>query len=456
MLSFPPWVSLTNIFNFLTDITPSTEAKTVEPNETCVQNNNNANSHNNTNNTNNNNHNNNHVASTTLVGGAPSALNVSGSGTIYEVTAEESDCINGGPSGSRPLDMNKNGKTGGDDFEDTHSTDSAFESASEGDISRHLPDEFSRLSVSLESTRLDDLAKEMAIETATIASESTECLMVAEEAATSASTPTATVAGHVRMQTEQAETTATTKVTIAVECLTGAKDKDIKASPCPSPTPTPPPPSTSPGGVSSGLRRTESSCAYLNQSTRNRSQSSDSLCSENSLDGSSSAADPHLAEKLTKNDTLSRRHLTDATLESANRAPSGLKALALWSNNLTKNCGPSIAELLSRSSSLELLNIGKNCLSNDFVATIKDSLTKNTTLTTLGLQSAHLSAKGIETLASILTFGGNSKLQRIDIRDNKLEVESLNIIAEVLKSNKTITQIDINDEPKRLTVSLRL
>ncbi|XP_060666418.1 mucin-2 isoform X1 [Drosophila nasuta] len=459
----------------LCDITPSTEAKTVEPNETCVQNNNNANSpHNNTNNNNTNNNsnsnsnlpNNNNNQTSAAAGAAaavvlavvpvPVAVDVSssgsgvgaGAGTIYEVTAEESDCINGGAaSGSRPLDMNKNAaKANGDDFEDTHSTDSAFESASEGDISRHLPDEFSRLSVSLESTRLDDMAKEMAIETATIASESTECLLVAAEEAV-ASTP---------MSVETATTTLTTtpKVTIAAECLTGVKEKEASASPCPSPTPTPPPPSTSPGGVSSGLRRTESSCAYLNQSTRNRSQSSDSLCSENSLDGSTSAADPQLAEKLTKNDTLSRRQLTDATAESTIRAPSGLKALALWSNNLTKNCGPSIAELLSRSSSLELLNIGKNCLSNDFVATIKESLTKNTTLTTLGLQSAHLSAKGIETLASILTFGGNSKLQRIDIRDNKLEVESLNIIAEVLKSNKTITQIDINDEPKRLTLPI--
>ncbi|XP_030556581.1 mucin-5AC isoform X1 [Drosophila novamexicana] len=443
----------------LCDITPSTEAKTVEPNETCVQNNN-ANSHNNNNNNNSNsnsnnsnhNHNNNpvilnQIAATEV---ATVAVSSSGAASIFEVTAEESDCINGmaGPSGSRPLDMNKNAKNAGDDFEDTHSTDSAFESASEGDISRHLPDEFSRLSVSLESTRLDDMAKEMAIETATIASESTECLLVAEEAATPASTPTPVVHMQPQPQLETPEVIVATvpKVTIA------AKEKEPSASPCPSPTPTPPPPSTSPGGVSSGLRRTESSCAYLNQSTRNRSQSSDSLCSENSLDGSTSAADPHLAEKLTKNDTLSRRQLVDATLEAANRAPSGLKALALWSNNLTKECGPCIAELLSRSSSLELLNIGKNCLSNDFVATIKDSLTRNTTLTTLGLQSAHLSAKGIETLASILTFGGNSKLQRIDIRDNKLEVESLNIIAEVLKSNKTITQIDINDEPKRLTI----
>lgn len=360
---------------------------------------------------------------------------------IFEVTAVESDCINGsggGASGSRPLDVNKNAKVG-DDFEDTHSTDSAFESASEGDISRNLPDEFSRLSVSLESTRLDLGV----IETGTIASESTECLLLG-------TTPT---------KADEPEVFSPPKVTISEESL--LVDKDLSPGPytCPSPAPTPPPPSTSPGGASIGLRRTESSCAYLNQSTRNRSQSSDSLCSETSQDSSTAAtaaaaaaADPKFAEKLTKNDTLSRRQQMDCTLEAI-RSPSGLKALTVWNNNLTKDCANAVSELLQKTISLELLNIGKNCLSNDFVATIKDSLTKNTTLTTLGLQSAHLSAKGIETLASILTFGGNSKLQRVDIRDNKLEVESLNIIAEVLKSNKTLTQIDINDEPKRLTVS---
>nr|XP_017095634.2 mucin-5AC isoform X1 [Drosophila bipectinata] len=438
----------------LCDITPSTEAKTVEPNESCVQNNI-INNNNNNNQAHNNTYNNNNVpsptgaeagaVSTLAVVDAPPTVEIASNrgsppAAIFEVTAEESDCINGsgaGASGSRPLDVNKNAKVG-DDFEDTHSTDSAFESASEGDISRNLPDEFSRLSVSLESTRLDLGG----IETGTIASESTECLILG-------TTPT---------KADEPEVFSPPKVTISEESL--LVDKDLSPGPfsCPSPAPTPPPPSTSPGGASIGLRRTESSCAYLNQSTRNRSQSSDSLCSETSQDSSTAAPaaaanDPKFAEKLTKNDTLSRRQQADCTLEAI-RSPSGLKALTVWNNNLTKDCANAVSELLQKTISLELLNIGKNCLSNDFVATIKDSLTKNTTLTTLGLQSAHLSAKGIETLASILTFGGNSKLQRIDIRDNKLEVESLNIIAEVLKSNKTLTQIDINDEPKRLTLPI--
>ncbi|XP_037828832.1 serine-rich adhesin for platelets isoform X2 [Lucilia sericata] len=458
--------------------------------------------------------------------------NVARSG-VFEVTAEESDCLVSGGSvsrvavgddvdmrtgdhsnvmqhhaASRALDVNKNTKLG-EDFDDTHSTDSAFESASEGDISRHLPEEFTRLSTSLESTRFDEIAKELAIETATIASESNECLIAAAAQVTPSSTPTPPTppftnlstpltererlaadspinsclssslptvttttpptvqVGFVTLEepTEPQVTTANEvrdkipKVTIAQESLTQKYKSNSTICTSPSPTPTPPPPSTSPGGASSGLRRTESNCGFLTQSSRNRSQSTDSLCSDNSLDGSIGSGDlnfsssSNLNEKITKNDTLTRQQRPmDATPELGTRTPGGLKALAVWNNNLTKESGLYISDLLAETVSLELLNIGKNCLSNDFVTTIKESLTKNTTLTTLGLQSAHLSAKGIETLSSILTFGGNSTLQRIDIRDNKLEVESLTKIAEVLKSNTTVTQIDIDDEPKRLSV----
>uniref|UniRef100_A0A1I8PU86 Uncharacterized protein n=1 Tax=Stomoxys calcitrans TaxID=35570 RepID=A0A1I8PU86_STOCA len=449
--------------------------------------------------------------------------------SVFEVKAEESHCRQsvvgtselGDPretadhpnelqhlhSASKALDVNKNTRLG-EDFDDTHSTDSAFESASEGDISRHQPEEFTRLSASLESTRLDDLVKEFCIETATIASESNECLIAATNQATPSSTPTPQKLPFTQVSTTFAERERPTtdvgnapslstslpsatstipptiqvgfgvqqggndspiepandtrekmpKVTIAQDSI--AQKYKINSVISTSPSQTPPPPSTSPGGVSSGLRRTDSSCTFLTQSTRHRSQSTDSLCSDNSLDGSIGSGDlnfsssAQLNEKLTKNDTLTRQQRQlESTIEASSRAPGGLKALALWNNNLSKEAGLFISNLLAETVSLELLNIGKNCLTNDFVSSIKDSLIKNTTLTTLGLQSAQLSAKGIETLTSIMTFGGNSTLQRIDIRGNKVEVESLTKIAEVLKSNTTVTQIDIDDEPNRMSVS---
>ncbi|XP_017464973.1 PREDICTED: serine-rich adhesin for platelets isoform X2 [Rhagoletis zephyria] len=464
----------------------------------------------------------------------PNAPNIGG---VFEVTAGEGDCtIAEAPAAaagvisgdrisadqttaqfqqqlpSKALDVNKNTKLT-DDYDDTHSTDSAFESASEGDISRHLPEEYSRLSSSFDGVPMDDIGKGVAIETGTIATESTEYLADAGVTPTSTPTPPSSLhtqqlggvpfrlddnadascrtitpntaftshtyasvvkmaegekssatetkakAGNILSDEENHENPlnelpALPKVTIASDNMV-AKDKEALTH---SPIPTPPPPSTSPGGASHGMRRTESSTTFITPATRHRSQSSDSLCSDNSLDGSTSSdlnfsTSSQLNEKLTKNDTLTRQQRqSDPRIEPAVKAPGGLKALALWNNNLSKEAGYYIAHLLAETNSLELLNIGKNCLSNDFVTRIKDSLIRNTTLTTLGLQSAHLSANGIETLASILTFGGNSTLQRLDIRDNKLEVESLTKIAEVLKSNTTITQIDIDDEPKRLSV----
>ncbi|CAD6997106.1 unnamed protein product [Ceratitis capitata] len=461
---------------------------------------------------------------------------------IFEVTAGEGDCtiaeassaiseVVGGhmpidqtasilqqqlPS-SKAVDVNKNTKLT-DDYDDTHSTDSAFESASEGDISRHLPEEYSRLSSSFDGAPIDDIVKGGAIETGTIATESTEYLAdagvtptstptqpsplnqgqlnaslsalgedidancrtitpntdftantyasvaktaVQENAVTTTQTTTKTNVSQLAATTEEtvenvlSELPSLPKVTIAADNLV-EKDKETHGNRL---IPTPPPPSTSPGGASHGMRRTESSVTFITPATRHRSQSSDSLCSDNSLDGSNSSdlnfsTSTQLNEKLTKNDTLTRQQRqSDPRNEPTVKTPSGLKALALWNNNLSKEAGYYIANLLTVTNSLELLNIGKNCLSNDFVSRIKDGLMRNTTLTTLGLQSAHLSANGIETLASILTFGGNSTLQRLDIRDNKLEVESLTKIAEVLKSNTTVTQIDIDDEPKRLSVS---
>uniref|UniRef100_A0A034V9K0 Protein phosphatase 1 regulatory subunit 37 n=1 Tax=Bactrocera dorsalis TaxID=27457 RepID=A0A034V9K0_BACDO len=473
-----------------------------------------------------------------LLGQQANAPNVT---DIFEVTAGEGDCtIAEAPAAisnivdddrlqleqtttllqqqlpaSKAVDVNKNSKLA-DDYDDTHSTDSAFESASEGDISRHLPEEYSRLSSSFDGAPMDDIGKGVAIETGTIATESTEYLADAGVTPTSTPTPPSplnirqlgvpplsaleedidancrtitpntgftanTYASVVKASNEQEKAIVTMqittntvaaskaadihenvlnelpsmpKVTIVSDSLV-AKDKEAHGNRL---IPTPPPPSTSPGGASQGMRRTESSVTFITPATRHRSQSSDSLCSDNSLDGSISSdlnfsTSSQLNEKLTKNDTLTRQQRqSDARTEPAVKTPSGLKALALWNNNLSKEAGYYIANLLAETNSLELLNIGKNCLSNDFVTRIKDSLMRNTTLTTLGLQSAHLSANGIETLASILTFGGNSTLQRLDIRDNKLEVESLTKIAEVLKSNTTITQIDIDDEPKRLSV----
>lgn len=187
-----------------------------------------------------------------------------------------------------------------------------------------------------------------------------------------------------------------------------------------------------------------------------RSFSSESLNSETSIESNDSKSSIKLTEaKFTKNGTLERQSgnsVSSATVGPP-AAPNGLQVLMLWNNNLTRHAAKSMSDLLAATTTLEILNVGKNVLSNDFVSNIKCSLKANSSLLSLGLQSAHLTNDGVKTLSEILDFGGNVTLQRVDLRDNHLQVSGLSALNEVLKSNKSVTRIDLDDVPRRAHVS---
>lgn len=187
-----------------------------------------------------------------------------------------------------------------------------------------------------------------------------------------------------------------------------------------------------------------------------RSFSSESLNSEASNDSNDSKSSIKLAAvKFNKNGTLERQISNNETTlpPPSSSTPTGLQVLMLWNNRITRNAGKSVSDLLRTTTTLEILNVGKNTLSNDFVADVKNSLKANTSLTSLGLQGAHLTSDGIKTLSEVFDFGGNSTMQRIDLRDNNLQVSGLTTLNEVLKSNKSITRIDLDDVPRRHHVS---
>lgn len=160
--------------------------------------------------------------------------------------------------------------------------------------------------------------------------------------------------------------------------------------------------------------------------------------------------------KFSKNGTLERQSNAETSTVPAVTAPNGLQVLMLWNNNMTRKSAQTVAELLAATTTLEVLNVGKNILSNDFISNIKVSLKANTSLTSLGLQSVHLTNDGVKTLSDILDFGGNTTLQRVDLRDNNLQVTGLTSLNEILKSNKSITRIDLDDTPRRNYVSLTM
>lgn len=46
------------------------------------------------------------------------------------------------------------------------------------------------------------------------------------------------------------------------------------------------------------------------------------------------------------------------------------------------------------------------------------------------------------------------RLQRIDLRDNSIQMRGMHALVNVLKTNKTITQIDLDEKPRIRIVSV--
>lgn len=198
---------------------------------------------------------------------------------------------------------------------------------------------------------------------------------------------------------------------------------------------------------------TEAECSVKPSGNPERSFSSESLNSLTSIDSNDSKSSIRITEaKFAKNGTLERQQ-SITQLEESTTVQTGLQVLLLWNNKITKNSSKSFAELISTTTILEILNVGRNNVGNDFLLAVKTSLKTNTSLESLGLQACHLSCPGIKTLAEVLDFGGNSALQRIDLRDNNIQTEGLEALNDALKSNKSITQIDLDDTPRKLSVS---
>lgn len=194
--------------------------------------------------------------------------------------------------------------------------------------------------------------------------------------------------------------------------------------------------------------------SFLDRSPE-RSFSSESLCSETSNESNDSKSSIRLIEhKFSRNGTLERQ-VTMAQAAAAggeHKLQTGLQVLILWNNSLTKMCSESFSELLASTNILEILNIGQNVLTNQFISDIRTSIRTNKSLSSLGLQSTHLACDGVKVLSEVIQFGGNSTLQRIDLRNNEIALFGLNSLNDALKCNKTIIRVDLDDTPKSIMV----
>ncbi|XP_045541259.1 uncharacterized protein LOC106716958 [Papilio machaon] len=121
----------------------------------------------------------------------------------------------------------------------------------------------------------------------------------------------------------------------------------------------------------------------------------------------------------------------------------GLAFLVLWNNQLTRNCAVHLARMLRSSSSLCVLNVGRNALGCEAVRVLSEGGLG--ALLSLGLQAARLGPDAARPVAALLAAG---QLQRLDLRDNKLGSSGLQVILNALQENTTITQIDLDDPPE--------
>lgn len=207
--------------------------------------------------------------------------------------------------------------------------------------------------------------------------------------------------------------------------------------------------------ISHGYDDSTTNHNVFNARSPERSFSSESLCSETSIESNDSKSSIRLIEtKFTnKNGTLERQSSSHPTSHAPNeKPPTGLQVLILWNNNLTKKCATCFGELLESTDILEILNIGQNVLTNHFLTEIKSSIKLNKSLNSLGLQSSHLTCDGLKTLSEILQFGGNLTLQRIDLRSNEISIFGLQALSEALNGNKAIIRIDLDEAPSNIMV----
>lgn len=214
----------------------------------------------------------------------------------------------------------------------------------------------------------------------------------------------------------------------------------------------------------------------FNARSPERSFSSESLCSETSVESNDSKSSIRLIESKfnnRNNGTLERQQqqnqqnintissssssslssqqqnvITRSSGDSNEKPPTGLQVLIIWNNKLTSKCSASAADLLECTEFLQIINFGHNAIGNEFLIDTKSALKTNESLTSIGLQATCLSCDGLKVLGEILQFGGNSTLQRIDLRNNNVSVAGLVALSEALKSNKSIIRVDLDDLPK--------
>lgn len=183
-----------------------------------------------------------------------------------------------------------------------------------------------------------------------------------------------------------------------------------------------------------------------------RSFSSESLCSETSIESNDSKSSIRLIENKfnNRNGTLERQtshvYSTSPYIYYDEKQPTGLQVLILWNNNITSKSSSSAFDMFESAEFLEIVNFGQNPIGDEFLIETKTAIKANKSLSSIGLQATGMSNMGLKCIAEIID--GNMSLQRIDLRNNEFSAPSLMALFDALRTNKNLIRIDIDDSPK--------
>ncbi|KAL0208434.1 hypothetical protein P9112_011021 [Eukaryota sp. TZLM1-RC] len=120
---------------------------------------------------------------------------------------------------------------------------------------------------------------------------------------------------------------------------------------------------------------------------------------------------------------------------------STLTTLDLQSNNIANDGANALARALERNSTLTTLDLQSNNIANDGASALARALGSNSTLTTLDLQSNNIANDGASALARALER--NSTLTTLDLQSNNIANDGASALARALESNSTLTTLDL-------------